>query len=133
MTKSYQFSKEQIREANQKDLISLARAQGYVLENGGRRAFHAKQSGGLYFFRDNNKYHHFSTDTSGGPIDFAMQFLSMDFKESVAYLLETDLPSFSSSTSSIKKEGTLILPEKAPNFRRVAWYLIHVRGIVSVK
>jgi len=129
MTKSYQFSKEQIREANQKDLISLAQAQGYVLENGGRRAFHAKQSGGLYFFRDNNKYHHFSTDTSGGPIDFAMQFLSMDFKESVAYLLETDLPSFSSSTSSIKKEGTLILPEKAPNFRRVAWYLIHVRGI----
>jgi len=129
MNKKIFFTKEDISKANSINLIEFAKAHGYLLENGGRRAFHAKQSGGLYFFRDSNKYHHFSTDTSGGPIDFVMQFLSMDFKEAVAYLLDTELPSFSSSTSEARKKGTLILPEKAPNFRRVFWYLIHVRGI----
>ena len=123
------FNKEDILKANSINLIEFAKSHGYSLENGGRRAFHAKQSGGLYFFRVSNKYHHFSTDTSGGPIDFAIQFLGMDFKEAVTYLLEAELPSYSASRSEVEKEGSLILPERAPNFRRVAWYLIHIRGI----
>lgn len=129
MSRGIFYSKEEISKANSINLIEFAKYHGYSLENGGRRAFHAKQSGGLYFFRDSNKYHHFSTDTSGGPIDFAMQFLGMGFKEAVTYLLEAGLPSFSTPTLEAKKEGILILPERAPNFRRVAWYLIYVRSI----
>ena len=74
MNKELPFAKEQIRLANQASLVELVQSYGYQLENGGRRAFHAKQSGGLYLFKDNNKYYHFSTDTRGGPIDFLINF-----------------------------------------------------------
>ncbi|GIP20845.1 DUF3991 and TOPRIM domain-containing protein [Paenibacillus sp. J22TS3] len=123
------FTTLQIIQANNINLIEFAKFQGYILENGGRRALHAKQSGGLYFFRDSNKFYHFSTDTSGGPIDFVMQFMRMDFKEAVAYLLETGLPQYQTVPSLPKPSGKLQLPDKAPNYKRVAWYLIHVRGI----
>ncbi|MGO4699436.1 DUF3991 domain-containing protein [Paenibacillus sp. 2TAB26] len=33
------------------------------------------------------------------------------------------------SLQTLKERGQLILPDKTPNFRRVASYLIHVRGI----
>lgn len=128
MTQYSLFTKEQIKSANQVNLIEFAKSQGYVLENGGRRAYHAKQSGGLYFFKDGNRYFHFSSNTHGGTIDFAMNFCRMTFKEAVAYLLELELLQKVTS-SSIKERGQVILPDKAPNFRRVAWYLIQERGI----
>lgn len=131
MKKGMPFSKEQISIANRVNLIEFAKSNGYILENGGRRAYHAKQSGGLYFFKDSNRYYHFSTDTSGGPIDFVMQFLNMDFKEAVSYLLETESPHYQPPTQLVKDRGQLNPPEKALNFRRVAWYLIQVRGIDS--
>ncbi|WP_209443605.1 DUF3991 and TOPRIM domain-containing protein [Paenibacillus camerounensis] len=127
-TKKY-FSKEQIELANRVNLIEFANSHGYILENGGHRALHAKQSGGLYFFREGNKYYHFSTDTHGGPIDFVMQFWNMNFKEAVSYLLENKLPEYNSLSHVVKERGKLALPDKAPNFRRVEWYLIHIRGI----
>lgn len=123
------LSKSQIIQANSINLIEFAKSHGYILENGGRRALHAKQSGGLYFFRDSNKYYHFSTDTRGGPIDFVVHFMRMDFKEAVAYLLGTDLPQHQPATSLPKPSSELRLPDKAPNYRRAASYLIQVRGI----
>ncbi|QWU13188.1 Toprim-like [Paenibacillus sophorae] len=127
--KQYPFSRSQILKANSVNLIEFAKFHGYILENGGHRALHAKQSGGLYFFRDSNKYYHFSTDTRGGPIDFVMHFMRMDFKQAVSYLLVTDVPQHQPTPSLPKPSGKLQLPDKAPNNRRVAWYLIHIRGI----
>ncbi|MNW41215.1 hypothetical protein D3C74_183470 [compost metagenome] len=122
------FTKEQIKLANQVNLIEFAKSQGYALEKGGRRAYHAKQSGGLYFFKDSNRYFHFSSNTHGGIIDFAMHFCRMTFKEAVTHLLELDIPQ-KAVVSYTKERGQLILPDRAPNFRRVAWYLSQVRGI----
>lgn len=130
MTKYTLFTNDQIRSANQVNLIEFAKSQGYTLENGGRRAYHAKQSGGLYFFKDSNRFFHFSSNTHGGTIDFAMQFCRMTFQEAVAYLLDLELPRKVDS-SSTKERGQLVLPNKAQNFKRVAWYLTHVRGISS--
>lgn len=110
MGKNLPFSKEQIAQANSIDLIQLAKSQGYILENGGRRAFHAKQS--------------------GGPIDFVMQFLHMNFKEAVACLLGTERPEHRPSPSPAPRErDQLHLPEKASNYCRAAWYLMQIRGI----
>ncbi|MGK9250228.1 DUF3991 domain-containing protein [Paenibacillus humicus] len=128
MNKKLPFTKDQIQQANQTCLIDLVQSCGYELESGGRKALHVKHSGGLYLFKDSNKYYHFSTDTRGGSIDFLMQFGSMDFKEAVAYLLGTQfLPQPASAVSRVR--GQLQLPDKAPNYRQVAWYLIQVRGI----
>ncbi|MBA9087948.1 hypothetical protein FHR92_004441 [Fontibacillus solani] len=38
MTDHVQFTKEQIRSANQVDLIEFSKSHGYVIENGSRRA-----------------------------------------------------------------------------------------------
>lgn len=57
-----------------------------------------------------------------------MHFCRMTFQEAVAYLLELELPQ-KAVASSMKERGQLILPDKAPNYRRVAWYLTQVRGI----
>lgn len=92
MAQNHLFTKEQIRSANLVNLIEFAKSKGYVLENGGRRAYHVKQSGGLYFFKDSNRYFHFSSNTHGGTIDFAMHFCRMTFKEAVTYLLDLELP-----------------------------------------
>ncbi|WP_039832579.1 hypothetical protein, partial [Paenibacillus sonchi] len=110
----------QIRQAHSINLIKFAKLHGYILENGGRRALHAKQSGGLYFFKDSNKYYHFSTDTHGGPIDFVMQFWNMNFKEAIAFLLESEIPRFTPLLHSPQTAGQLTLPDKASNYRRVA-------------
>lgn len=130
MNKNFLFTSNQITQANNINLIEFAKSHGYILENGGRRALHAKQSGGLYFFKDSNKYYHFSTDTRGGPIDFVMQFWNLNFKEAVALLLDSEIPQHNHSSAPTHKDnGQLSLPDKAPNYRRVAWYLVHVRGI----
>lgn len=85
--------------------------------------------GCLYFFKDSNRYFHFSSNTRSGMIGFAIHFCRMTFKEAVAYLLELKMPQ-KVVASSTKERGNLILPDKAPNFRRVAWYLTQVRRIV---
>ncbi|ASA23396.1 DUF3991 and TOPRIM domain-containing protein [Paenibacillus donghaensis] len=128
--KQYSLFKSKITQANNTNLIEFAKSNGYILENGGRRALHAKQSGGLYFFKDSNKYYHFSTDTRGGPIDFVMQFWNLNFKEAVVLLLDSETPQHIPSPSPTHKDNSqLSLPDKAPNYRRVIWYLVHVRGI----
>lgn len=115
---SLPFTKDQIKQANEVSLIELVKAHGYSLESGGRRALHARQSGGLYLFRDNNKFYHFSTDTRGGPIDYLMQFERMSFKEAVTHLLKTDLQKHV-STPLFSKPGTFILPTRAPNYSQI--------------
>jgi hypothetical protein len=48
---------------NSVNLLELARQYGYELENKERKAFHAKHSGGLYFYKDSNAFKHFGSDT----------------------------------------------------------------------
>ncbi|MNN57767.1 hypothetical protein D3C81_1727710 [compost metagenome] len=58
-----------------------------------------------------------------------IQFMGMNFKEAVDYLLATDVPQHQPYLSLPKATGKFQLPEKAPNYRRVAWYLSNLRGI----
>ena len=128
-----QYTPEQIQKANEVNLIEYAERIGYQLEKGDKRSLHAKKSGGLYFFPDSNKYYHFTTDKSGGVINFVMQFENKSFPEAVEILLNERLyiSEFKSSQYKPmeKEKGELIIPEKAPNFKRAYWYLCSVRGI----
>lgn len=60
------FTDEEIKRANQVSLVELAQRQGFKLENGGKKALHAKNSGGLYIFKDSNRFYHWTSDTKGG-------------------------------------------------------------------
>jgi len=68
------FTEEEIQRANCVSLIDLARQYGFELENGGRKALHAKKTGGLYIFKDSNRFYHWTADEKGGPIDFVIKY-----------------------------------------------------------
>ena len=127
------FTDEQIEQANGVDLLDLARQYGYELEDKERKAFHAKHSGGLYFYKDNNTFKHFGSDTKGGAINFIMMMESISFVDAVKRLLGPSYEPMREATPRVytpppeKKE--LILPKKATDFKRAYWYLVEKRGI----
>jgi hypothetical protein len=131
------FSDEEIRRANGVSLLDLARSYGFELDESTeeRRAYHAKRSGGLFFFKDNNKFKHFSSDAKGGPIDFVMFQERITFVEAVKKLLGqnnefVNWSAYEPSSGLKKKEKRdLILPKRAASCKRAYWYLVSVRGI----
>jgi len=126
------YTKEQIAQANSINLIDYAAMNGYKLENGGNKSLHAKNSGGLYLFKDSNRFFHFTTDKTGGPIDFIMQFEGKSFTEAVGHLIgeQPNVGEFVRPAFPEKKaKGEMTLPDKAANFKRVYWYLCSARGI----
>lgn len=125
------FTDEEIERANRVGLVELAQRYGFKLENGGRKALHAKDSGGLYIFKDNNRFYHWTSDTKGGAIDFVMKFDNKTFAEAVEQLIGKSYePYIRDRTAYMKEErGPLVLSEKAQNFKRAYWYLVSVRGI----
>lgn len=127
------FTDEQIEQANGVNLLELARQYGYELEDKERKAFHAKHSGGLYFYKNNNTFKHFGMDAKGGAINFIMMEDNLSFVDAVKRLLG---PSYEPVREAAprkyipqpeKKE--LVLPKKAANFDRAYWYLVGHRGI----
>ena len=125
------FTEEEIQRANCVSLIDLARQYGFELENGGRKALHAKKSGGLYIFKDSNRFYHWTADEKGGPIDFVMKYGNITYPEAVAQLLGERYEPYIQTVGPYEKEekGPLIIPDKAENFKRTYWYLISIRGI----
>ncbi len=128
------YTKEQIAQANNINLIDYAAMRGYQLENSDKKSLHVKNSGGLYLFKDSNKYYHHTTDRKGGPIDFIMQFENMGFVQAVEHLIgaHPDIGDYvppPSPAPAIKEKGVMTLPDKAQNYKRVYWYLCTARGI----
>lgn len=130
-TKLLHFTEEQIEQANRVSLMELAQQYGFKLEKGGRKAFHAQNSGGLYIFKESNRFYHWTSNSKGGAIDFVMKYDGKTFPEAVAQLIgESYEPYVRERTPYIKEEkGPLVLPEKAQNFKRAYWYLVSARGI----
>lgn len=127
------FTDEQIQQANNVSLLDLAQQYGYELEDKERRAFHAKHSGGLYFYKDNNTFKHFGSDTKGGAINFVMMEENLSFVEAVKLLLGPSYEPMREEAPrrfvSQPEKSELILPKKAPNYKRAYWYLVECRGI----
>jgi len=126
------YTKEQITQANSVNLIDYAAINGYMLENGGAKALHVKRSGGLYLFKDSNRFYHHTTEKTGGMIDFVMQFENKDFLQAVEHLIKErpNIGKYVPPAFPVKKErGEMALPDKAQNFKRVYWYLCTARSI----
>jgi hypothetical protein len=126
------YTKEQIAMANSVNLIDYAAMHGYMLENGDRKSLHVKNSGGLYLFKDSNRFYCHSTEKTGGMIDFIMQFEGKSFLQAVEHLINErpDIGEYIPPPSPVKKErGELTLPDKAPNYKRVYRYLCTERDI----
>jgi hypothetical protein len=126
------YTKERIAQADNVNLIDYAAINGYMLENGGAKALRVKHSGGLYLFKDSNRFYHHATEKTGGPVDFIMQFEGKDFLQAAEHLINErpNIGEYVSPPDTAKKnKGELILPDRAPNVKRVYWYLCAARGI----
>ncbi len=51
------FTKEQIKKAKDIDLKSYVESRGYTVENSDSKAWHVKEMGGLYLFKNSNRFH----------------------------------------------------------------------------
>ena len=127
------FTDEQVGQANSVNLLELARMYGYVLEDKERRAYHAKDSGGLFFYKDNNTFKHFGSDKKGGAINFVMMEENLSFVDAVKKLLGSSYEPVRQSNprqyTPATEKRELILPKKAANYKRAYWYLVNQRGI----
>lgn len=127
------FTDEQIVQANSVNLLELARQYGYELEDKERKAFHAKHSGGLYFYKNSNTFKHFGSDCKGGAINFVMMEEGLSFVETVKLLLGSSYEPARQATPRLyvphPERAELKLPPKAQNYKRAYWYLVSVRGI----
>ncbi len=127
------YTKSQIAQANDVNLIDYVAMCGYQIENSDRKTLHIKNSGGLYLFKEGNKYYHHTTEKTGGPIDFLMQFENKSFLGAVEQLLGVSpevgayVPPPAAATK--RPRGEMVLPDKAQNYKRVYWYLCTGRGI----
>jgi hypothetical protein len=105
---------------------------GYKLENSDTKSLRVKGSGGLFLFKDSNRFYHHAKGKAGGPIDFLMMFEGKDFLRAVEHLIgvHPEVGDFVPPPHQAKKEKVVLaLPEKAPNAKRAFWYLCGVRGI----
>lgn len=136
------FSDDEVQKANGINLLDLARQYGYELKDEGR-TYRALHSGGLHFYKDNNKFKHFGMEgtlsregkdvSKGGPINFIILHDSISFVDAVKQLLG---PSYEPARAAKPRayiktppKKPLTLPKKADNFNRAYWYLIEHRGI----
>src|SRR5659263_349762 len=125
------FTDEEVAKANRVSLMDLAGQYGFETENGGRKAVHLKNSGGLYIFPETNRFYHWTSGKKGGAVDFVMEQENFSFPEAVAKLTGEEYITHIREVKPYEKKPKepLVLPDKAQNFKRAYWYLVSVRGI----
>jgi len=123
------FTDEQINQAKTVDLMKLAVELNFELEKSSRGSYHAKKSGGLYIFPDNNIYYS-HTGGKGDAIKFVQEYGNMSFIEAVKYLLgQSHLSYIKPQVHVPTQKKELRLPRKDYNNYQVFKYLTKERGI----
>lgn len=127
------FTEEQLKEANEKSLLGLFQERNYALKQVGKHEYKVLGLGGLFVDSERNTWYCFSLGKGGGPIQFLQEFLMMEWKDSVNYLLKQENITITASErendEAKEKKGSLELPEKAEKYRRLYAYLIKTRKI----
>jgi len=127
------FTEEQMKQVFDTNIIDFAVRNGFEVEKGDRNTVHVKNSGGLYFFNHGRGFYCFTTERKGNIIDFVIEYFG---KRTKAEAIETILSCGAcGQTGHIVNptekapRGEMVLPPKAPNFKRAIAYLVQTRGI----
>lgn len=127
------FDEQTLQKAYQTNLVEFAKAQGFELESAGRDAYHVKGYGGLYLFKHGHGWYQWSEDAKGDAVKFVQHMFQKDFVQAVYLLLDfqNEHPMMETAPPPPQRQerGTLVLPDKAGNYKRAYWYLCSVRGI----
>ncbi|WP_317368938.1 DUF3991 and TOPRIM domain-containing protein [uncultured Tyzzerella sp.] len=128
----YPFTEEQMRQIFETSLVDYAIRNGFRLKNSDSRTFKVEKMGGLFIFKNGKGFYHFTTNKKGNILDFAKEYLGLDFKQAVESILgirayENNIGSFYLHKEKEKK--SFKLPPKAENFNRVIDYLVQTRKL----
>lgn len=141
----YQFTDEELRIARTVDLVDLAAHMHIPLKKKGRYYYVDGMDSFLIFNR--STWYRYSRGIGGSTIDFLMYLENMTFKESVSCLLDfagyvrkEDIIIEPQGKTSVEKRAAenrdqgsnripFILPQKAPDCRRLYGYLMKQRGL----
>ncbi|QYA36561.1 DUF3991 and TOPRIM domain-containing protein [Macrococcoides caseolyticum] len=120
------FTDEQIKEAEQKDLVAFAELHGYSFQRSG--IYHKCNEhdslvicGQKYFWNSQNKGGY-------GAISFARDFLDMDFQQAVKMLLNDGVVQENNYVAEVKKFDKNDITE-VPNADKIFQYLLEDRCI----
>lgn len=126
------FTEEQMRHIYQTNLIDFAVGNGFEIEKGDRATVHVKNNGGLYLFKHGRGYYSFTEKKGGNIIDFAICYLGLKKLEAMEYILGSRAyEQTAHAVSPVEKpqRGTLVLPQRDMDDRRVFAYLTKTRKI----
>lgn len=120
------YTKEQIRQARQVDLVSFLQSRGCQLKKENRDNYRLPDHGGLII--QGNHWWQASTKQSGNALDFCQKIWGMDFNSAMGELV-------GQPSAEIKGVGerpiikVLKIPARASNEHRVIAYLTKTRGL----
>lgn len=127
------LSDEDIKKADNVDIMEVARRLNLPLILKNERACHVKGYGGLYINPLENKWNCFSQEKGGGVIQFYMFITGKSWRQSVVELLDNnlvqDVPFTRNEHTVSEKKGEFILPPKAKSYAKMYAYLMKSRGI----
>lgn len=131
--KKYPFTREEMEKIYQTSIIDFAMENGLELENGGRKAFHVKNSGGLYLFRNGRGYYWFTQEGYGGGkgniVDFAMEYFRLGKREAMEKILGCRAAPQVYIDTDIEDEKSFQLPPRDQDNNRVIAYLVNARKL----
>ena len=135
-TRPMPFTEEQMSQVFSTNLIDFAVRNGFMIDNNSKRndrnAVHVKGYGGLFLFRHGRGYSCRSSGSKGNILDFAKEYLGLDFKSAVETIIgQRAYEHTEHYVKPVEKEpkAPFALPSKDENFNKVIAYLSKVRGI----
>lgn len=128
------YSKEELREVNNTSIYQAAKKLGLEVIKTQEGVYKVKGHGGLFLYENRNRFFSFTTQESGGVIDFVMRATGKGMIEAVQFLIDdrSDVPviqEFNNLSFKEDKKSSFKLPERDSNDKRLIWYLINERGI----
>ncbi len=129
---SLPFTKEQMEKIYATNIIDFAVRNGFEIEKSDRATVHVKNNGGLFLFKHGRGFYSFTLEKGGDIIAFAMEYLGMNKREAMEYILGCRAYEQTAHVVAVQEKperGELILPPRDRDDRRVFAYLTKVRKI----
>ncbi len=76
----YPFTEEQMKQVFETSLVDFAIRNSFKLKESDRKTFRVENMGGLFIFKNGKGFYHFTTSIKGNILDFAKEYLGLDFK-----------------------------------------------------
>lgn len=117
------LDRETILQARKADLVQYLRARGYELQKEGQN-YRVNGYSGIVV--QGNHWKDFAENQGGNTLDFLLKVMGLDFRSAVEELTGVPKATMNLMTTAKKK---LIMPDRAPNEKRVIAYLTKTRGL----